>query len=479
ARPASIVPCQWFAGEWIMEHLQKFNAVRVARQVFHMQPGHVQCEPRFSPISPDRVSEQAEAPLARQVLPHLPGSGHWPCWPGLPEELCRRKAFHARAADLQQFASRVRLLVERRSPKTRQQVLAAAALITAAAWLAAGGGLLMATAMVSLGSAVVDGLTDGLIAAESTETSAAKLQSLCQSGHSIGALFVGIAAWIFAMPSYVALGLTAVAWGAVAPFALQAGPAPSRGTFEMRPEVLLLALLGFLVCLVPPADSFLYRQHVLGIASFQQPVVSIAGTVGWFACTAMFRNLSENRSPEGALRLCLKLWPLPLLAKLLLLAPKPWAMAAALLENAASEFGKALTFLPVTVLQQLNSPPGCEAAAFTLMQSGGTMGMVLGRNMEWQLLQWCGVDTALGAAGFAGYPRVVLVAAVWRVLTALAVLPILSCLNKKQSLSELLIFTVDAVAVVWLGNVGTIGNCWQMFADVWTMLVLGSPLHEA
>lgn len=37
-------------------------------------------------------------------------------------------------------------------------------------------------------------------------------------------------------------------------------------------------------------------------------------------------------------------------------------------------FGKALTFLPVTVLQQLNSPPGCEAAAFTLMQSGGTMG---------------------------------------------------------------------------------------------------------
>ncbi|CAJ1424856.1 unnamed protein product [Effrenium voratum] len=203
----------------------------------------------------------------------------------------------------------------------------------------------MATAMVSLGSAVVDGLTDGLIAAESTETSAAKLQSLCQSGHSIGALFVGIAAWIFAMPSYVALGLTAVAWGAV---------------------VLLLALLGFLVCLVPPAvagqhsamshmpvplwfvplafcrcgkakDSFLYRQHVLGIASFQQPVVSIAGTVGWFACTAMFRNLSENRSPEGALRLCLKLWPLPLLAKLLLLAPKPWAMAAALLENAASE----------------------------------------------------------------------------------------------------------------------------------------------
>ncbi|CAJ1345444.1 unnamed protein product, partial [Effrenium voratum] len=472
ARPASIVPCQWFAGEWIMEHLQKFNAVRVARQVFHMQPGHVQYFLTYLAQGTGRVgrdylksrqpARSAAAKLSMRelqifsnLLPEF-GSLPWALKPVLV------------------------LLVERRSPKTRQQVLAAAALITAAAWLAAGGGLLMATAMVSLGSAVVDGLTDGLIAAESTETSAAKLQSLCQSGHSIGALFVGIAAWIFAMPSYVALGLTAVAWGAVAPFALQAGPAPSRGTFEMRPEVLLLALLGFLVCLVPPADSFLYRQHVLGIASFQQPVVSIAGTVGWFACTAMFRNLSENRSPEGALRLCLKLWPLPLLAKLLLLlAPKPWAMAAALLENAASEFGKALTFLPVTVLQQLNSPPGCEAAAFTLMQSGGTMGMVLGRNMEWQLLQWCGVDTALGAAGFAGYPRVVLVAAVWRVLTALAVLPILSCLNKKQSLSELLIFTVDAVAVVWLGNVGTIGNCWQMFADVWTMLVLGSPLHEA
>ncbi|CAJ1377625.1 unnamed protein product, partial [Effrenium voratum] len=329
--------------------------------VFHMQPGHVQYFLTYlaqgtGRVGRDYLKSSAAAKLSMRelqifsnLLPEF-GSLPWALKPVLV------------------------LLVERRSPKTRQQVLAAAALITAAAWLAAGGGLLMATAMVSLGSAVVDGLTDGLIAAESTETSAAKLQSLCQSGHSIGALFVGIAAWIFAMPSYVALGLTAVAWGAVAPFALQAGPAPSRGTFEMRPEVLLLALLGFLVCLVPPADSFLYRQHVLGIASFQQPVVSIAGTVGWFACTAMFRNLSENRSPEGALRLCLKLWPLPLLAKLLLLAPKPWAMAAALLENAASEFGKALTFLPVTVLQQLNSPPGCEAAAFTLMQSGGTMG---------------------------------------------------------------------------------------------------------
>jgi hypothetical protein len=37
-----------------------------------------------------------------------------------------------------------------------------------------------------LGSAVVDGLTDGLISAESTEASAVELQSLCQTGHSIG-----------------------------------------------------------------------------------------------------------------------------------------------------------------------------------------------------------------------------------------------------------------------------------------------------
>ena len=40
--------------------------------------------------------------------------------------------------------------------------------------------------MVSLGSAIVDGLTDGLISAESTEETAAELQSLCQTGHSIG-----------------------------------------------------------------------------------------------------------------------------------------------------------------------------------------------------------------------------------------------------------------------------------------------------
>ena len=49
-----------------------------------------------------------------------------------------------------------------------------------------GPALLLATALVSLGSAVVDGLTDGMISAESTEATAAKLQSLCQTGHSIG-----------------------------------------------------------------------------------------------------------------------------------------------------------------------------------------------------------------------------------------------------------------------------------------------------
>ena len=49
-----------------------------------------------------------------------------------------------------------------------------------------GSALLLATALVSLGSAVVDGLTDGMISAESTEATAAKLQSLCQTGHSIG-----------------------------------------------------------------------------------------------------------------------------------------------------------------------------------------------------------------------------------------------------------------------------------------------------
>ena len=78
------------------------------------------------------------------------------------------------------------------SPKGRGWLLALAASVTGLAWvwLASGGGLLLATGLVSLGSALVDGLTDGRIAAESDEQSGVRLQALCQAGHGLGALAV-------------------------------------------------------------------------------------------------------------------------------------------------------------------------------------------------------------------------------------------------------------------------------------------------
>lgn len=312
------------------------------------------------------------------------------------------------------------LLIERScSAKARQQLLAMAAIITGLTWLLLswdgkdGTVLLFATALVSLGSAVVDGLTDGLISAESTEASAVELQSLCQTGHSIGALLVGIAAWVFTLPDWLALTCTALAWAVIAPFALNAHivtekakkPALSLSTLVLQGDAALVSILGFAVCLAPPADVFLYRKHVLGLQGFQQPIISIAGTVGWFLCTVIYRKqISAERRATDTLRLCLKLWPVPLVAKILILRPPEMlVLPAALLENAANEFGKALTFLPVTVLQQLHAPAGCEGSAFTLMQAGGTLGMVVGRNLEWQLLHWCGVDMQLGADGFTNF----------------------------------------------------------------------------
>jgi hypothetical protein len=112
-------------------------------------------------------------------------------------------------------------------------------------------------------------------------------------------------------------------------------------------------------------------------------------------------------------------------------------LPAALLENAANEFGKALTFLPVTVLQQLHAPAGCEGSAFTLMQAGGTLGMVVGRNLEWQLLHWCGVDMQLGADGFTNFSVLLVIVGAWRVLTAsglcFILLPLLDATSEKKS----------------------------------------------
>ena len=243
----------------------------------------------------------------------------------------------------------------------------------------------------------------------------------------------------------------------IAPFALQAPMLPQKAkqtfslsTLTLQRDAALVTMLAFAVCVAPPCDApliciqilkanrtnlgiswlwtpkvpcqvFLYRKHVLGVQSFQQPIISIAGTVGWFACTVIYQKLSTGRRATDALRLCLKLWPVPLVAKILILRPPEiLVLPASLLENAANEFSKALTFLPVTVLQQLHAPTGCEGSAFTLMQAGGTLGMVLGRNLEWQLLRWCGVDITLGAEGFEHFSALLVIAAAWRVLTAMA-----------------------------------------------------------
>eukprot|EP00435_Cladocopium_sp_Y103_P006042 s4991_g1.t4 len=346
------------------------------------------------------------------------------------------------------------LLIERScSAKARQQLLAAAAIITGLTWLFLSWGgkdgtvLLFATALVSLGSAVVDGLTDGLISAESTEASAVELQSLCQTGHSIGALLVGIAAWVLTLPDWLALTCTALAWAVIAPFALKAlivtekakKQASSLSTLVLQRDAALVSIVGFAVCLAPPGDVFLYRKHVLGLQGFQQPIISIAGTVGWFLCTVIYRKqISAGRRATDSLRLCLKLWAVPLVAKTLILRPPEMlVLPAALLENAAHEFGKALTFLPVTVLQQLHAPAGCEGSAFTLMQAGGTLGMVFGRNLEWQLLRWCGVDMQLGADGFTNFSVLLAIVGAWRVLTAsglcFILLPLLDETSEKKS----------------------------------------------
>ncbi|CAK9080083.1 unnamed protein product [Durusdinium trenchii] len=311
--------------------------------------------------------------------------------------------------------------------------------------------LLWATALLSVASALVDGLTDGRIAVESAESAesadaAAQLQRLCQTGHSLGALLVGFSAWLFSFSDCFTLAFTSLAWASIAPFALSAShtsrkvakhsrPAP---TTWWTPPTLVVSALSFAVCVAPPADLFLYRQHVLGLQNFHQPIVSIAGTVGWFTCTLLYRNISGvDRGAGGAdaahapsvsaLRRCLRWWPFPMLAKVfILLAPSTaFQLPLVLLESAAHEFGKALTFLPVTVLQQLHAVEGSEGSCFSLMQAAGTLGMVLGRNLEWQLLYICGVDLGHGAEGFRNFPALLLVALLWRLLTVLALMKLL------------------------------------------------------
>lgn len=121
---------------------------------------------------------------------------------------------------------------------------------------------------------------------------------------------VGVLAWLFILPDGLALLLTAGAWLAV-PLTLSSATGAVRARGARPHGVAMVAGLSFAVCLAPPGDVFLYRQHVLGLQSFQQPLISIAGTAGWLTCTMLYRRFAG----AGALRSCLLLWPCALLGK--------------------------------------------------------------------------------------------------------------------------------------------------------------------
>ena len=335
--------------------------------------------------------------------------------------------------------------------------MALSALLTGTLWLCLtlwepqGVAFLLCTGLVSLCSAAVDGLVDGRISAESTDSEkAARLQYLCQTGQTLGALYVGGATWAFALSKRTSLLLTAGLWVAVAPVTIwaagldrgtSAAAAAAKAPFSMRQgvvgtagalanrAVLLVAVLGFVVCLSPALDTFLFRKYVLGLADAQQPLVSVAGTCGWFLGTSAYKwGIAKGRTPEDALRVCLCAWPLSSMATAAFAAlalPGPYVLWLAMLEEACREFGKAMTFMPTTVLQQLHSPKGCEGTAFTVMQSAGIAGMVLSRNLEWAMMDWVAVDPQLHAAGFRHFPLACVAALLWRLCTAVAVVVIL------------------------------------------------------
>lgn len=332
---------------------------------------------------------------------------------------------------------------------------------------------LACTGLISLGAALVDGLCDGCVSAESTDAeSASKLQYICQSGTTAGSLYVGLIVWALSISKSVSIHLTALSWMLIAPVTMYSLVTPSplrhRASDAKASEsektqhtgidklsaffastansgIPLVTVLSFLACLSPSIDTFLFRKQVLKLADSQQPLVTLAGTFGWFLGTSFYRmHLSKGRSPDAALRLCLLIWPFSLLATACLAwfpawfpsAPSLFVLAAAAFENASTEFGKAMTFMPTTVLQQLHATAGCEGTTFTLMQSGGTLGMVLSRNLEWYLMSLFLVEPQLGALGFANFHAVALAALAWRCTTAALLLTLLVPVLKRESTHE-------------------------------------------
>lgn len=341
------------------------------------------------------------------------------------------------------------------SPNGRRMLMALVAAATAILWIVLAAfdlhavPFLVCTGFVSLGSAMVDGLVDGRMAAEggSDPEKASRLQYICQIGQTIGSLYVGLIAWTLGLSRVSSVCLTAAGWAA-AGACIQFGP-PAHNRHQEQDEalsavglstlvgtwhdlaslasrtILLVAFVTFVVCLSPSLDTFLFRQHVVGILDSQQPLMSVAGTFGWFLGTTFYKMyISKGRSPEDALRMSLLIWPFSSLVTVLFVlsssGPSAFVLCFAFVERASCEFGKALTFFPTKVLHQLHASRGCEGTACTLMEAGGTIGMVLARNLEWIFMGWYGVDPKSGARGFDTFWCVCLAALAWRVGTALA-----------------------------------------------------------
>eukprot|EP00931_Biecheleriopsis_adriatica_P065133 TRINITY_DN39766_c0_g1_i1.p1 TRINITY_DN39766_c0_g1~~TRINITY_DN39766_c0_g1_i1.p1 ORF type:complete len:451 (+),score=90.72 TRINITY_DN39766_c0_g1_i1:49-1353(+) len=417
--------------------LQKFNGINMLRQLASMDPAHLQYFMAYFAQGVGRVGKEYLKSAAMAVL-HGDKSAMQLFYNLLPE-----------FGSLPWMLKPVLVFMMERycSSRARQRMLALAASLTAMTWfylVYAGVGLpvifLASTGLISLTSAVVDGLIDGLISAESTEETAAKLQYLCQSATSVGSLYVGLIAWGLGLSKEVSLCLTALAWAAIAPCSLLAPPSSQGKSGEAASTlslaglkdamthraVLLVTFMAFAACFSPSTDTFLFRKHVLRLTDYQQPLVGVAGTIGWFCGASLYRmRLSKGCTSATALRRCLLIWPLaslPTLAFVTFAQPGSLALPFALFEGAASEFSKAMTFMPTTVLQQLHAPEGCEGTAFTLMQSGGTVGSVFARNLEWALFYWWGVDPTLGSEGFGNFHLVTASACAWRCCTALLVL---------------------------------------------------------
>lgn len=337
----------------------------------------------------------------------------------------------------------IMFLVDRYLRHRQRHLLAGLAALTTgmvwaclAAWELSAFGLLMGTMLMSLGSAVVDGLVDGQVAEESLDCdTAAECRYLCECGSIAGSLLVGFMTWALSFQQSTLLLLTASSWALLGPLAIFNGSGPASPADDQKRHleplvslrallhgrVALVSLLAFAVCLSPTLDFFLFRQHRVGLTAAQQSLVSVMGSCGWFLGTSFYRHFSRGRPVNEFLQLCLCAWPVGALAGILVAAlasPTRLGFWMVCLEKVVAEFCKALTFMPCTVLMQMFSPCGCASTAFTLMQSCGTVGQVLSRNLEYSFMHWCGVEPQLGSAGFEGFTHVAAVTAAWRVSTS-------------------------------------------------------------